>query len=100
MNDKRRNRDRDRGRGEGKRPSAASSARVVTAVELPRWLPPLVYALVTIILFRETVFTGARLLGTDTQALGYFARNFYTEFVQTFHRFPLWNPLLYGGLPF
>ncbi len=100
MNDKRQHRDRERARRAGKPPSAASSARVVTAAELPRWLPPLVYALVTIILFRETVFTGARLLGTDTQALGYFARNFYTEFVQTFHRFPLWNPLLYGGLPF
>ena len=96
MSDKRQKRDRERARGRaGKTPSPP-----VAQAHLPGWLPPVVYALVTIILFREVVFSGARLLGTDTLELGYFARNFYTEFVQSLHRFPLWNPLLYGGLPF
>jgi hypothetical protein len=75
---------------------------VTTAVPdgTPGWLAPVVYALACMVLFRETVFTGASLLGMDSLALSYFARNFYTEFVQALHRFPQWNPLLFGGLPF
>lgn len=68
--------------------------------DIPRWLPVALYAIVTLILFREFILTGAKLLGTDTVALSYFARSFYTNFVNAFHRFPLWDPLLYGGLPF
>ena len=68
--------------------------------ELPRWLPLAAYALVCIILFRETIFGGARLLGSDNLELGLFARDFYTDFIRNFHRFPVWEPLLYGGLPF
>ncbi|HEY0304292.1 MAG TPA: hypothetical protein VGC44_04925 [Longimicrobiales bacterium] len=67
---------------------------------MARWVPPLVYALVTIVLFREVVFTGARLLGVDNLELGLFARDFYTDFIRNFHRFPVWQPLLYGGMPF
>jgi hypothetical protein len=64
------------------------------------WLPPLAYALVCVVLFREFVFTGAPLLGTDTTALSYFARDFYAQFVRDTGAFPLWDPLLFGGLPF
>lgn len=60
----------------------------------------MIYALITIILFREVVFGGARLLGVDNLELGLFARDFYTDFIRNFHRFPLWQPLLYGGMPF
>ena len=68
--------------------------------ELPTWAVPVVYALVTIVLFREALLGGDLLLGTDTQALSYFARNFYTTFVMSQHSFPLWDPLMFGGLPF
>ena len=70
------------------------------SADLPRWVPIAVYALVTIILFRETILTGSRLLGIDNLELGLFARDFYTTFIQSFHSFPVWNPLLYGGMPF
>ncbi|HEX6558758.1 MAG TPA: hypothetical protein VF021_04830 [Longimicrobiales bacterium] len=70
-----------------------------TLNDIARWVPPLVFAIITLVLFREFVF-GGRLLGVDTQALSYFARHFYQTFLTTFHRFPLWDPLLYGGLPF
>ena len=95
-----RERERARHRKAGKGSAEQRSPLAADASALPRWLPVVAYALVTVILFREVVFGGARLLGTDTLELGYFARNFYTEFVQAFHRFPMWNPLLYGGLPF
>lgn len=67
---------------------------------LPAWAPALIYALITIVLFREFFLGGISMLGTDSLALSYFARNFYTEFVQAYHRMPFWNPLLFGGIPF
>lgn len=68
--------------------------------DIPRWLPPVVFALITVVLFRDFILGAGELLGRDTLALSYFARNFYTQFVHAFHRFPLWEPLLYGGMPF
>ncbi|HSL72657.1 MAG TPA: hypothetical protein VK864_20570, partial [Longimicrobiales bacterium] len=82
------------------RPARARAAEVQTPAALPGWLVPAVYALVCIVLFREFVLGPDRILGSDTLALSYFARNFYTEFIQRFHSFPLWDPLLFGGLPF
>ncbi|MGH7467013.1 MAG: YfhO family protein [Longimicrobiales bacterium] len=61
---------------------------------------PVIYALVCVLLFYEFVLGPGMLLGTDTLATGYFARNFYTQFVRAFRAFPLWDPLLFGGLPF
>ncbi|HWV57796.1 MAG TPA: hypothetical protein VNZ57_10120 [Longimicrobiales bacterium] len=63
------------------------------------WLPPAVYALVCVVLFRETLLTGATLLGVDSMALSYFARSFYTQFLHA-GSFPVWNPLIFGGIPF
>jgi hypothetical protein len=67
---------------------------------MPAWAPAVIYALLTVVLFREFFLGGVSMLGTDSLALSYFARNFYTEFIQSFHRMPYWNPLLFGGLPF
>lgn len=67
---------------------------------LPGWAAAAIYAVVTLILFREFFLGGVSMLGLDSLALSYFARNFYTEFLQSFHRMPYWNPLLFGGLPF
>ena len=83
----------------GKSPGSPSP-RFSDSPDFPRWVPVAVYALVCIILFRETIFGGARLLGMDNLELGLFARDFYTDFIRNFHRFPVWEPLLYGGLPF
>ncbi|MCI0432454.1 MAG: hypothetical protein L0271_02220 [Gemmatimonadetes bacterium] len=75
-------------------------AQAGKASDIPRWLVPVAYLLVTIVLFREFVFQGASLLGTDTYALSYFARDFYTSFVRETGQFPLWDPYILGGLPF
>ncbi|NJD10079.1 MAG: hypothetical protein FIB01_06385 [Gemmatimonadetes bacterium] len=68
--------------------------------DLPGWVVPAGYLLATVLLFHEVFLTGASLLGTDSFALSYFARAFYTDAVRTLHRFPLWNPYIFGGLPF
>lgn len=67
---------------------------------LPSWLPLVVYALLVIVLFRAFIFSSQMLFGTDTLALGYFARDFYRNFILSHHHFPLWDPYLFGGLPF
>ncbi len=67
--------------------------------DLPGWAAPLLYGVLTIVLFREFVFSDRMLYGVDTLTLGYMARAFYAEALQT-TGFPLWNPLLLGGTPF
>ena len=66
---------------------------------LPGWLPPVVYAALTLLLFREFVFSNLMLFGSDTLSLGYVAREFYARALAE-GSFPLWNPHLLGGVPF
>lgn len=66
----------------------------------PAWVAPAVFVFAAIVVFREFVFGMSGLLGMDTFALSYFARHFYTTFVESFGRFPLWDPTVFGGLPF
>src|SRR5262245_59997189 len=68
-------------------------------VPVPRWVPWLVYALLTLLLFGAFVFSNQMLFGSDTLGLGYMARKFYADAVRA-GDFPLWNPLLLGGTPF
>ena len=79
---------------------APAAAPAVQKRPLGAWFVPVVFAVVCVVLFREFVLGPDRILGQDTLALSYFARHFYTSFVQQFHTFPLWDPLLFGGLPF
>lgn len=67
---------------------------------LPAWLPPLVYGLLTLVLFREFVFSDAMLYGSDTLSLGYVAREFFADAVTEHGVFPRWNPYILGGTPF
>lgn len=67
---------------------------------LPRWAPYVIFALLAAFLFREFIVSNGMLFGTDVIALGYFARLFYAEMIRTAHTFPLWNPYVFGGLPF
>jgi hypothetical protein len=69
------------------------------AVAVPRWLPPLVYGVVTLVLFRDFVFSSEMLFGADTESLGYMAREFFAERLEE-GDVPLWNPLILGGTPF
>ncbi|MDT8369882.1 MAG: hypothetical protein RQ745_11785 [Longimicrobiales bacterium] len=64
-----------------------------------RWLPPGLFALVTLFLFRDFVFSNAMLFGQDTEGLGYAARAFFAEALRN-GNFPGWNPYILGGTPF
>jgi len=93
-------------RGKAQRPVAKSAPHRPRAAappptdRVPGWLVPVIYAVATVLLFREFFFDGGWLLGQDTYALSYFARDFYTTFVREAGRFPLWQPYLFGGMPF
>jgi hypothetical protein len=66
---------------------------------VPGWAALLVYLVVTLVLFREFLFSDLMLLGQDTLALGYVARAFFADALAT-TGFPLWNPYILGGTPF
>jgi hypothetical protein len=66
---------------------------------IPLWLPPLLLAAATFLLFRSFILSDDMLYGSDTLSLGYMARDFYADALAD-GGFPLWSPLLLGGIPF
>ncbi len=83
-----------------KKPERVEPATVTAGGRpMPPWLPPVLYAAVTLLLFREFVFSRDMLFGSDTLALGYMAREFYAN-AMAGEGFPLWNPIILGGTPF
>jgi len=75
-------------------PSAAG------VVGIPAWLPPALFVLLTLVLFREFVFGDRMLFGNDTLGLGYVARAFYADALTELGTFPRWAPAILGGTPF
>jgi hypothetical protein len=69
-------------------------------VDLPRWLPPALYAVLAAFLFREFIFSDRMLVGSDTLAMGYVVRELYAEALHTLGRIPRWAPHILGGTPF
>jgi hypothetical protein len=69
--------------------------------QIPRWVPFVVMAVLTLLLFREYLVssTGSMLMGQDTIAAGIMFRSFFVEHIQALGRLPLWNPYLFGGVP-
>lgn len=68
--------------------------------EIPGWVPPVLYAVLTAILFREFILTDRMLFGSDTLAAGYVARELYAEALGALGRIPEWSPHILGGTPF
>ena len=68
---------------------------------LPRWVPFVVMAVLTLLVFRQYLLSGPgqMLLGQDTIAAGIMFRKFFVEQIRALGRLPLWNPYLFGGVP-
>ena len=68
---------------------------------LPRWLPFVIMAALTLVVFREYLLSGPgqMLLGQDTIAAGIMFRKFFVEHIRALGRLPLWNPYLFSGVP-
>jgi hypothetical protein len=58
-------------------------------------------AILTILVFRRYLLSGPgeMLMGQDTLAAGIMFRKFFVEHIRALGRLPLWNPLLFGGVP-
>ena len=69
---------------------------------LPPWvLFAGVCVLLSILFYREFVFgPGTMLFGTDMLDQAYQLRKFGVEEIKSGRGFPLWNPFVYGGLPY
>ena len=65
----------------------------------PAVLAALVFLAAGLLLFWP-IFTGQFLPGDDQVLAGYGFRLFGAEYFREYGRIPLWNPYLYGGMPF
>ena len=68
--------------------------------DVPWWLPPALFAALTLFLFRDFIFSDRMLLGADTLGLGYVVRELYVEALQALGTVPGWAPHILGGTPF
>jgi hypothetical protein len=84
------------GKGGGPPQGGAGGGRDLA---FPGWLPAVLYAATTLLLFRKFVFSGEMLFGSDTLGLGYMARAFFAQMLRQ-GIFPFWNPVILGGTPF
>jgi len=65
----------------------------------PGWLI-LGLAVLVIVLFANTLLPGHLIDGSDQLISGYMFKNFAVESLKTTGEFPLWNPYIFGGLPY
>ncbi len=79
----------------------AGRSRPDDAGGVPGWLPPVLYAVLALVLFREFVFSNRMLMGSDTLlGGGYVARALYADAMSELGRIPRWAPHILGGTPF
>lgn len=52
------------------------------------------------LVFREFLFSDKMLYGSDTITAGIFFRHFYVDYFTSTGNVPLWNPYIFGGMPF
>jgi len=62
--------------------------------------PYLYFIVLTILIFADFILSNKMLFGSDNIEAGLFFRGFYADFFNTYHRVPLWNRYIFGGLPF
>ena len=79
-------------------PGRGSSAAPPLAV--PGWVPPTIFGVLTVFLFRDFIFSDRMLVGSDTLAMGYIVRELYAESLSALGRIPGWAPHILGGTPF
>ncbi|NOR46228.1 MAG: hypothetical protein GQ534_11635, partial [Candidatus Delongbacteria bacterium] len=69
--------------------------------KLKKYIPYLLFLLVTIIIFHEFLFSSSGVLfSSDQLESGIFFRKLYADFFKEFWEFPLWDRFISGGIPF
>ena len=67
---------------------------------IPLWVPGVLFAVLTLVLFREFIFSNQMLYGGDTLGAGLAARDFLADALKESGTFPRWAPNILGGTPF
>ena len=57
-------------------------------------------AFLTTILFNNFIFSNKMLFGSDSLQAGVFFRNYFVEYFKAHGSVPLWDPYIFGGMPF
>ncbi|MFO7810004.1 MAG: hypothetical protein R6V47_01355 [Candidatus Delongbacteria bacterium] len=65
-----------------------------------KYIPYLIFLVITIVLFSEFLFTNRVLFSSDQLESGIFFRKFYADFVMKYGEMPLWDRFISCGLPF
>ncbi|MDA3837591.1 MAG: hypothetical protein PF574_01260 [Candidatus Delongbacteria bacterium] len=69
--------------------------------KMKKYIPYLLFLLVTIILFHEFLFSANGVLfSSDQLESGIFFRKLYADFFKEYWEFPLWDRFISGGIPF
>jgi len=88
--------------GAGSRGPAAGRGGLgaIIAAHPVRWAV-IGYAILTVLFFSNVIFSpGKMVYGTDSMSAGVFFRTFYSDFLSSHWRVPMWNPYIHAGLPF
>jgi len=87
----------------GKNPDSPAMSSASFNPETFKYFVP-VLALVLLLgvtfLFSDFIFSDQMLSGSDTLNAGIFFRHFYVEYFKAHGSVPVWNPYIFGGLPF
>jgi hypothetical protein len=65
-----------------------------------KYLPFILFAVLTVIMFREFIFSNRMLYGSDTIEAGVFIRQLFVDYFKTHHSLVLWDPFIFGGMPY
>ncbi len=82
------------------KPTKASKPSFWEAEKFKKYFPVILFMVLALILFSQFVFSNQMLFGTDTIEAGVMFRSFYANFVKQYHQIPMWEPYLFGGMPF
>lgn len=67
---------------------------------LRTWIVIALIAVLTLICFRNVLAPSRMIYGSDQLIAGYMFKSFAKDFIATHQGFPMWNPYLFGGLPY
>jgi hypothetical protein len=81
---------------------ASPAAPAETGAENRLFVPLLILTMIVVIvfLFRDFVFSNRMLYGSDVLSSAYQFRLFARTWLLEHHRWPGWNPYIFGGLPY
>jgi hypothetical protein len=60
----------------------------------------LIFLIGVIIIFSDFIFSNQMLYSSDTIQAGLFFRSFYVHYVNAHGSIPVWNPYIFGGMPY